>query len=74
MNNFTLFYKRNGDFVVCGNNQDGQLGIGDYNDRTIPTVAFNNKNIKIFRVEILTLSLLKLMEIFMDSETTNMVN
>lgn len=45
MSNFTVFYKTNGDFIVCCCNTFGQLGTGDYDNRSIPTIVFNNKNI-----------------------------
>lgn len=47
MSNFTFFYKNTGDFIVCGSNEYGQLGTGDYDNRKTPTIAFNNKNITI---------------------------
>ena len=53
MSNSTFLYKKNGDLFVFGNNEDGQLGLGDNEDRNKPTLLLqakqsegNNKDIK----------------------------
>ena len=45
-NNHSMIYKNNGDLFVFGSNSCGQLGLGDYNHKSIPTLLMNDKDIK----------------------------
>jgi len=42
----SMIYCNNGDLFVFGDNEDGQLGLGDEEDRNVPTLLLNNKDIK----------------------------
>ena len=46
----TFIYKDNGDLLGFGGNMFGQLGLYDFEDRLIPTLLMNDKNIKMFFV------------------------
>ena len=41
----TIIYKNNGDVLVFGYNDDGQLGLGHNNNINIPTLLMNDKTI-----------------------------
>jgi alpha-tubulin suppressor-like RCC1 family protein len=46
MSNHTCIYKANGELHVFGYNESGQLGLGDFQNRNVPTLLMTNKNIK----------------------------
>jgi alpha-tubulin suppressor-like RCC1 family protein len=42
----SIIYKENGDLFVFGYNSDGQLGLGDNQERNTPTLLLNDKDIE----------------------------
>ena len=38
----TIIYKDNGDVLIFGDNEYGQLGLGHYHDINTPTLLINN--------------------------------
>jgi len=43
---YTLFLKKNGEILACGNNEQGQLGIGDYKNQNNPVLVMKDEKIK----------------------------
>ena len=43
----SIIYKNSGELLVFGKNNNGQLGLGDHNNRNKPTLLMNDKTIKI---------------------------